>query len=362
MTENSVTQPLLTLAMPTYNRASFLREMLEVLLPQLNELAAAGRAGDVELLVSDNAATDNTPEITAWLAAELQGSGIRLRVVRQPENIGPDRNFVYCFRQAEGRYFWLFGDDDIIRPGSLRVILDALRGGDYDLVFLTPSAFYSDWRKEFVPDPWGREAQVVHTARQMALTINVGITFISGYIVNREQLLRLPIEAPEAFVGTNLVQLSWALPLLRYHRQSLILWQRFVAGRALNSGGYNIADIFGENFLRVVKRLLPDRPRIASIFPNFALRQWFPASIIEQRALPDSRLSIEGTQEKLQALFAGNLRYWLFTWPVLKLSPRAAAVWFRLLTPLNRAIEWMQVPSDSLSRLRRLPQRWKGNT
>ncbi len=51
--------PLLTIAIPTYNRSRYLREFLEALLPQIES------AGDVELLISDNASPDDTAQMLA---------------------------------------------------------------------------------------------------------------------------------------------------------------------------------------------------------------------------------------------------------------------------------------------------------
>ena len=48
-------RPLLTIAIPTYNRSEDLAGLLEVLEPQLAEFP------QVEVLVSDNASTDDTP-------------------------------------------------------------------------------------------------------------------------------------------------------------------------------------------------------------------------------------------------------------------------------------------------------------
>jgi glycosyltransferase involved in cell wall biosynthesis len=334
-------QPLLTIAIPTYNRSRYLRELLEELLPQLQSLQDAGDGDAVELLISDNAATDDTPTVTAW----AENSGVPVRVLRQATNIGPDRNFVVCFEQARGKYFYLLGDDDIIRPGGVARMVGLLRRGDFDIVFLDPLAFYKDWKAEYAPDPKARPDAVVTRAQDIARIINVGITFISGYIVNRERLLTLGSEPPAAFVDTNLVQLSWTLPLLRYHRQSAVLWERFVMGRAMNSGGYNVADVFGERFQTVVARLLPDRHKIRAVFANFALRRWFPNTLLELQENANVPLETSGTEEKLRRLFAGNPRFWLYTWPILRLPLPAARVYLKGLNFLNKVTDRLQKPS-----------------
>ena len=109
-------QPILTIAIPTFNRSRYLRELLETVVPQV--VAEA----DVELLVSDNASGDET---AAVVEAARPALGERMRVVRQTENIGSDANFVFCFTEARGRYVWIVGDDDILvqaeagRPGAV---------------------------------------------------------------------------------------------------------------------------------------------------------------------------------------------------------------------------------------------------
>src|SRR5215469_3678455 len=80
-------RPLLTLAVPTYNRVIFLRQFLDSLRDQLRSIS------EVEVIVSDNASTDETPEI---MKEELQ-RGTPLTYIRNPENIGPDANFLQCY-------------------------------------------------------------------------------------------------------------------------------------------------------------------------------------------------------------------------------------------------------------------------
>jgi glycosyltransferase involved in cell wall biosynthesis len=343
---NFSSRPLLTIAVPTFNRSVYLRELLEVLLPQLEEVE------DVELLISDNASPDGTAE----MLAELLPVSPQIRSIRQPENIGSDRNFVFCFREARGKYFWLFGDDDILRPAGLRVILDSLRNANYDLVYVTPYGFHNDWRTEWSPDPYQLGAQIVRSARDITLQVHVGITFITAVISNRDRWLTLGAESPESFVGTNLTQLSWTLPLIRHHQQSLILWQRFISGRSMNSGGYNVADVFGARFLEVVHRLLPDRPRLANIFTNIVLRRWFPLTIVElrQRVRDGKAMGLDtvGTEQTLRTLFGRNFRFWLFTWPVLWLPLRLAKIHMRLAALTSTVIHHVQMPAEGIRKLR----------
>jgi glycosyltransferase involved in cell wall biosynthesis len=98
---NHTTYPLVTIAIPTYNRAkAYLRNAIECALGQTYE--------NIEVVISDNCSSDNTEEIVRGYADP------RIRYFRQSANIGANNNFNYCLEKAEGDYFLLFHDDDSI--------------------------------------------------------------------------------------------------------------------------------------------------------------------------------------------------------------------------------------------------------
>ena len=77
-------KPLLTVAIPTWNRASY----LALNLSQLRKEAALHGLAGVELLVSDNASSDATAEVVERARRE----GLAITSIRNPENIGSDAN------------------------------------------------------------------------------------------------------------------------------------------------------------------------------------------------------------------------------------------------------------------------------
>lgn len=138
---------LLSLCIPTYNRLSYLRELLPSLIAEVNK--ANQTAVQVELLISDNASTDGTDTY-------LKGvSDPALRIGRNATNIGGDRNFMACVERASGEYVWLFGDDDLIEPGAVVRILKLLSGKHPDLVILRDGIQGSDVKEETIYPDYG---------------------------------------------------------------------------------------------------------------------------------------------------------------------------------------------------------------
>ena len=337
-------RPLLTIAIPTFNRSEQLEGMLRVLEPQI-----ALHGAEIEVFVSDNASGDGTPEVIAEAQRRFCASGARLRTHRHEKNIGSDANFAFCFRQAAGRYFWMCGDDDLIVPGAVAQMLTLLKTpagdpADLDLIYATSYGYRQDFLAERVQDPLHRRVHTIRDAHTFALVVNIMFTFISGMVVNKERLETLPHEAPESFAGSNLVQLSWSLPLLLHHRRSAVLWTRPVAARIGNAHGYSLGHVFGRQLSDVVQRLLPGRPDLSAPILNVALRRWFPSVLIEFRGHAADRLRLEEAHTELRRAYGRNPRYWLFTYPALKL-PLPAARWYtRGTAAISRLIYIAQLP------------------
>lgn len=98
-------QPLVTIAIPTFNRASLLKDCVRAALSQTYQ--------HFEILVSDNASTDDTEEVLR------EFTDCRLRVIRQNKNIGLLPNWNACLAGAKGDYIVFVSDDDRIAPWML---------------------------------------------------------------------------------------------------------------------------------------------------------------------------------------------------------------------------------------------------
>lgn len=119
--------PLLTLAVPTYNRRLKVKRLLDRL-AEINEQHPWGN--DLEVLVSDNASDDDTTE----LVNEYRQVIPALRSFRHDHNVGFDGNVFQCFEQSRGTYVWLHSDDDLPDLHSVTRILEILREHSPDVL------------------------------------------------------------------------------------------------------------------------------------------------------------------------------------------------------------------------------------
>ncbi len=133
--------PLLSIAIPTYNRAPVLRQALDRLLPQLKDFS-----DQIELIFSDNASTDETPAILA--DAAYQNMNLRMVVHRNETNIGFFGNAVACREAATGTYLWLLSDDDFVLPGVVAEIVRCLESHTLAFLYLKSTTGGSVLRSE----------------------------------------------------------------------------------------------------------------------------------------------------------------------------------------------------------------------
>ena len=97
-------QPLVSVGLPVYNGSNYLEAAIESVLSQ--------SWGNLELIIYDNASTDNTESICRR-ALERDS---RVRYYKQEKNLGAARNFNSTFEKARGKYFKWASHDDLLGP------------------------------------------------------------------------------------------------------------------------------------------------------------------------------------------------------------------------------------------------------
>lgn len=319
-------QPLLTLAIPTYNRAPNLEHLLSALAPQLAALP------QVELLVSDNASPDSTESVMRRLLA----AGLPCRYLRNPVNIGADANFLQCYRQAAGKYVWIFGDDDFLFPGALARIVSLLAQADYDLVYLNPFGFLDQPDERHLARP---DAPALCFTSPQAFVHNVNLRgdliMLSAVIVNKLWLEQHPHPAYEEGNDTNLLQIGWVFTALRFFRRGLLFERGLYSVCEFDpKRRFDIIRVFGVNWAQAARRWLAPGPLLETVL-NEQLYAWFPTNWYGMRRNPTHTIIREPVRQ-MRPIYGNRPLFWLFTWPLLAWPLPLAGAWLALTRLLRR--------------------------
>jgi glycosyltransferase involved in cell wall biosynthesis len=134
--------PLVSVGLPTFNRADLLSRALESLVAQTYK--------NLEIVISDNSSSDQTPEVCEMYSSRY--SWIRFR--RQPTRVPPMLNFRTALELTSGRYFMWASDDDLWDSRFVEKLVAGLES-DSSLALLSAEARYrldDDTLLDFFPE------------------------------------------------------------------------------------------------------------------------------------------------------------------------------------------------------------------
>lgn len=255
--------PLVTIAIPTYNRASWLGDCLRSALSQTYP--------HFDVLVSDNASTDRTPEVLR------QFSDPRIRVVRQQTNIGLLPNWNACLSEAKGDYIVFVSDDDRIAPWMLERCVALTKGHPQIPVVITLSDVRSTSRGQTRP---GQASSRLRTGVRNRTGIWNGADILMEYLKDQIDIAMSSImlqTAPLRAIGGFPINLphagdvaAWA-PLLLMGKAGMVneSCATFSVHRDSDSSrqgieqllrdGWNVADLICDHANRFVPELVKRR-------------------------------------------------------------------------------------------------------
>jgi glycosyltransferase involved in cell wall biosynthesis len=191
------TIPRLSIGLPVYNGADYLREALDSLLNQTFD--------DFEIVISDNASTDATQAI----CEEYMDRDERIRYERQEFNAGAAANYNRTVEIARGELFKWAAHDDLCLPRFLEECIEVLDGeGPTTVLAYTAAITIGPDGEPILPDPYAKGdfleprsdfayARAIHTLRKMSM-----VNSVFG-VIRRDVLDRTRLIAP--FVASDYV-------------------------------------------------------------------------------------------------------------------------------------------------------------
>jgi abequosyltransferase len=165
----------LSICIATFNRATYLVETLNSISSQVTD--------DCEVVVMDNASTDNTAEVVTEHSRRITN----LRYRRNQTNIDLDNNFDRTVGCASGEYCWLLPDDDVLRPGAVATVLQAL-ASDFSLVLVNYRRMDVRMKKVLLPRFVDLESDRVYSPTEFdRLFVETGglLMYIGAVVIKR---------------------------------------------------------------------------------------------------------------------------------------------------------------------------------
>lgn len=288
----------LAVAVPTFNRSSQLAHLLEQL-----AVETAGLSGGVLVLVSDNQSTDNTTAVLRAYA--INHPHVAFEAYVQPINIGPIPNIHFLVRTARAEWLWCLGDDDLLRTGALRRVLQALETNNTDVLLVRTSGTY-EWRT-ISPGP---------TLRYVQAASNEGAAYLmaAGFLASalvRTSTWRSLIDPANAFDAPNYA--NWVAVILAAIRGGSVclLDEAMVDGNATMEGDVRFSrySVLAMQRLHIWRHLMDDpgpgpqvaaalRPHITSMFWH----SWRSIAAGTDRSLPSALDRWRGFREGAHVL------------------------------------------------------------
>ena len=233
---NNPTEPWLSICIPTYNRSQF----LAVTLASIGQQPVFRDSDAIEVVIADNCSSDSTQQIASAFQAEFPGKVVYRR---SDELLAGDLNFENALSLGRGRLLKLHNDNLAMRNGALDEILKVITAtaDERPLIFFTNGHNFT-----------GNPIAVANSMDDFVKTASFMSTWIGGFSIWRRDFLDFRDFSRAR--DLCLIQTDVIFRILALNKRAIILLDTYFDSLNVGKkGGYNIAEVFGNNYLTILK-------------------------------------------------------------------------------------------------------------
>lgn len=332
---------LLTIAIPTFNRANCLSLLLNSISEQYSEVKDS-----VQVIVVNNASTDDTEDQCFRWMKQIK----YLKYIKNDSNIGGNPNITKCFDIVVSPYCWIIGDDDIIQIGALKQIVEFLKKNKPDIVCMNNSGFVSKPASTDI-NLIGRITPWLVDKIDFARIVNVRATFISAIIVNKDKFLESQnSDAFKRFIDTDFPQLAWVLGNLTTGTSFIYIPQKLILARSGASGGYNFYRAFSVVFNNIIDAALDSKT--GNIIKRRTLLSFMPSTLLMSRKNKIGNFNLIRDDENfIKVAYGKYFYYYLLILPILSFPLPVAAIFLfaaRIISKAHFIIDRLRILAKTL--------------
>lgn len=234
--------PILSICIPTYNRANFLKQTLMSIV-QEEEFQNSDL---IEIIISDNNSNDETQSVADLFITKFPD---KIKYYRNNKNIG-FANFAKVLSYANGDFLKLHNDTLPFEKGALETVISEVKKNknDKDILFFTNANSKIEGGKLVCDD-----------INEFVKKVSYFNTWIGGFGIWKEDFKKLE----SFFISKN----STEIP------HTFVLFALIVQGKKVNvnneklfrvanppkKGGYNVAQVFGQNYIGLLEEYKIDK-------------------------------------------------------------------------------------------------------
>lgn len=276
--EKSLANIKLSICIPTYNRAQFIGGTLESIVSQTDD--------SIEVVIVDGASTDNTTKVVQRCQQKFKN----LVYYRGEKNEGVNRDMAKTIELARGGYCWMLSDDDALKPGAIKRILQEIESG-YEIYLCNVTVcdlYMRPLRERF----WlSREVKDrvfnLHDKKELieycnrANSIGALFSYMSSIVLRREEWNKTgynyDFDQTAYALASSLLSFIKRRCRLKYIRSSLVLWRNDNESFQ-NAGGLVKRFLLDfDGYLQLADKYLSDDRKVMDSFLKVMTREhpWY---------------------------------------------------------------------------------------
>lgn len=294
---------LLSICIPTYNRAEYLKRCIKSVVSQDNF-----NSNEVEVLISDNASPDNTEQIVKL----FQDKFSNIKYIKNEVNVGAEKNILNLLNSFNGEYCFILTDDDMLLPNSLIKLTQTITHNSECSVFLSSLEVFVEPQKRTYIDYTFPVSKKIHkgdineivkffnaSSVVSRVCLRRGFIDIKGYIKHIHSMF--PLMYVVGYAALNGISFYMYDPLVRHTRDNKTFWD-YPNNYMLNG------------ILNLIKDLNKFNNKFYPLAFDYLISNWIPYSIID--------VIFKKPKKLFKLIFA------LFKIPEIGLNPK---IWIKIV-------------------------------
>lgn len=270
--------PIVSICIPTYNRAGYLYFALKSIVDQ----DVFKNTFDVEIVILDNCSNDYTENITKFFTEKYPD---KIRYYKNQEYVS-NQGFEKIFSYAKGQLLKMYEDNFVMFDGALKILVKKIKdlSAEKSVVLFTNKGLNS------------KEKVTCRDLNQLVEKVSFLTTWLDSFSIWKEDYQKYQYVLANS--DSKFKQTEVLFDLSNEGKRVVVIDEEFIEEREIfEKSGHNIAKIFGQNYLSLLKKQLKNKKLKWKIYEkqkkhlllNYIIPMEFSAGIEHRKGIKQFR-------------------------------------------------------------------------